>query len=122
MKLSATDIESSNDDRFFSDLDDGEGSEPNNINNPASLNKITDSIEDFCVICIKNKHIRIVKHKAMTLIVRKLEKIQADLWGLHNPLSILGKNYIGLLLDEYTRKLLVLLLRDEDEFFDVFKQ
>lgn len=35
---------------------------------------------------------------------------------------ILKKSYIGLLLDKYTRKSWILLLRNKDEFFDIFKQ
>lgn len=33
------------------------------------LNKIIETIEDFCDTCIKNKHIRIIKYKVMTSII-----------------------------------------------------
>ena len=89
---------------------------------PAPLNKIMESIEDLCDTCIESKHIRIIKHKAMTATVRTLEEIYADLWGPHDPSSISGKSYVGLLLDEYKRMSWVLLLRSKDEFFDAFKQ
>ena len=57
----------------------------------------------------------------MTLTTRRLQEIHADLWGLHKPASISGKNYVMLLLDEFTRKSLIILLRSKDEFFDAFK-
>lgn len=44
----------------------------------ALLNKITESIEDFCNTCIKSKHIKIIKHKAMTSIIQKFEEIYTD--------------------------------------------
>lgn len=72
------------------------------IPTPTLLNKIIESIEDFCDTCIESKHTRIIKYKAMTPIIQKLEKIHANFWGLHNPSSILRKSYIGLLLDKYT--------------------
>ena len=43
------------------------------------LNKIMESIEDFCDMCIKDKNIRIIKHKVMIPKLRKLEKIHTDL-------------------------------------------
>lgn len=60
-----------------------------------------EKIEGLCDTCIKNKYIKIIEYKVMTLIIQKLEKIHANLWGLHNPPFILKKSYIGLLLDKY---------------------
>lgn len=39
------------------------------VNTLAPLNKFIKSIKDLCDIYIKSKHIRIVKHKAMTLTI-----------------------------------------------------
>lgn len=91
------------------------------------LNKMTstidhdDSVEQLCNPCIESKHIKIVRHKRMTPTTRKLQEIHADLWGLHDPPSLSKRTYVGLLLDEFTRKSWVLVLRSKDEFFDVFK-
>ena len=57
----------------------------------------------------------------MTPITRRLHEVYANLWGPHKPASISGKSYVALLLNEFTRKLWVLMLRIKDEFFDVFK-
>lgn len=43
------------------------------------LNQIIKNIEDLDNTYIKSKYIRIVKHKAMILIVQKLEEIYANL-------------------------------------------
>lgn len=91
------------------------------------LNKIIntmtdpDSVKQLCNPCIESKHMKIVRYKKMTPTTRKLEKIYADLWRLYNPLLILGRSYIGLLLDKFTCKLWVLLFRSKNEFFDTFK-
>ena len=91
------------------------------------LNKMTstinhdDSIEQLCDPCIENKHTKIVRHKRMIPTTRKLQKIHADLWGPHNLPSLSRKTYVGLLLDEFTQKSWVLLLRSKDKFFDAFK-
>ena len=57
----------------------------------------------------------------MTPTTRKLQEVHADLWGPHDPASISGKNYVALLLDKFTRKSWILLLRSKDKFFDAFK-
>lgn len=60
-----------------------------------------ESIKDFCNICIKNKHKKIIKHKAITLIIQKLEEIYTAFWSLYDLLFISKKIYIGLLLIKY---------------------
>lgn len=71
----------------------------------APLNKIIERIKDFYNIYIKSKYTKIIKHKAMTLKIQKLEEIYANIWGSHDLLFILRKIYIDLLLDKYTKKL-----------------
>ena len=122
--------------RFSSDSEDNnkdENLEPC-LNNPPALtttllNKtintssidLDDDVEQLCDHCIESKHTKIVRHKKMTLTTRKLQEIHADLWGPHNRLLLSGKIYVGLLLDEFTCKSWVLLLRSKDKFFDAFK-
>lgn len=55
---------------------------------------------ELCDTCVENKHTRIVKFKRLTPIIWRLQEISADLWGPHNPLSLLGRNYIGPFLQE----------------------
>lgn len=62
-------------------------------------------MEELCEAFIKNKYIIIVKSKKMTSIMRRLQEIQTDLWGPHNLISFSGKNYMVLLLDEFTHKI-----------------
>ena len=57
----------------------------------------------------------------MTPTTRKLQEIHDDLWGPHDPPSISGKHYVGLILDEFIQKSWILLLRSKDEFFDAFE-
>ena len=78
-------------------------------------------VEKLCETCIKSKHTRIVKSKKMTLTTRRLQEVHADLWGPYKPAFISGKSYVTLLLNEFTRKSWVLMLRSKDEFFDAFK-
>lgn len=101
-KLSGVDSRNSNYDWFFSDseIDNAEKNEPD-INNLASFNKILESIKDLSDTCIKIKYIKIIKHKAMTLIVQKSEDIYIDFLNPYNPPSIIRKRYISFLLDEY---------------------
>ena len=89
------------------------------INKSMELN--INNVEELCKACIKSKHTRIVKSKRMTPTMRRLQEIYADLLGLHKPASISSKNYVALLLDEFTRKSWIILLRSKDEFFDTFK-
>ena len=89
------------------------------INKAMELN--IDGVEELCEACIKSKYIRIVKSKKMTLITKRLEEIHANLWGSHDPASISSKNYVALLLDEFTRKSWIILQRSNDEFFNIFK-
>lgn len=92
----------------------------------ASINKVTEhnskGMEEFCKAFMKNKHTRIVKSKKMTLMTKRLQKVYVDLLGPHKSASILGKNYVGLIFDKFTRKLWILLLRNKDEFFNTFKR
>lgn len=83
MKLLATNTRNSNNNRFSSDseIDDREGSEPD-IFNPASLNKISESIKDLCDTCIKSKDKKIVKHKIMTPQYKNLKRITLT-FGVH---------------------------------------
>ena len=78
-------------------------------------------VEELCETCIKSKHIRIVKSKKMTPTTRRLQEVHADLWGPYEPASISGKSYVALLLDKFTRKSWLLILRSKDKFFDAFK-
>lgn len=57
----------------------------------------------------------------MILITRRLQEVYTNLWGLYKPMSILGKNYIAILFDEFNCKSLIFILRSKNKFFDIFK-
>lgn len=88
IKLSKAAISNSNNNQFSSnsEADNEKRYEPNvdMYITLAPLNKIITIIKDFCNTCIKSKHIRIVKYKAMSLIVPKLEEIHINFWGPHD--------------------------------------
>lgn len=78
--------------------------------------------DSLCPPCIASKQTRVtVRNKAITEVDEKLEKIHVDLWGPHDPVSLSGKKYAGILLDAKTRKTWVIYLRSKDEFVDAFQ-
>ena len=98
---------------------DSDADKPSPINKAMELN--IDDVEELCKACIKSKYTKIVKLKRMILTIRWLQKIHAELWGPHKPASISSKNHVALLLDKFTRKSWIILLRSKNKFFDVFK-
>lgn len=80
MKLSDTDTRNSNHNWFSSDSekDEEERIEPD-IFNLALFKKIVESIKDICHMCVESNNTRIVKYKAMTSTIQKLEEIHANL-------------------------------------------
>ena len=89
------------------------------INKKIELN--IDSVEKLYEACIESKDTRNIKSKKITPPAKKLQEIHVNLWGRHNPTFISDKNYIVLLVDEFTRKSWIILLRSKDQFFDLFK-
>ena len=51
---------------------------------------------------------------------RILEQLHSDLWGPHNPESLGGSLYAGILVDNYSKKSWVKFLKMKDEFYDWF--
>ena len=113
---------------YFSDsepVDKNNKSNKNVDNKPFTINKAAEynpnGVEKLCKACIESKHIRIIKSQKMMPISKKLQEVHADLWSPHKPAYIMKKNYVGLLLDKFTRKLCILLLKSKDKFFDALK-
>ena len=57
----------------------------------------------------------------MTPANKKLEVVQADLWGPHNPPPRSGNVYAALIMCECTRKTWILYLQTRDKFVDAFQ-
>lgn len=110
---------------YFSNSETNDNSDKDSNNQPGLINKIINytikGIEELREACIESKYARIVKSKRMTLTIRKLQEVHANLWGLYKPASISEKNDIALLLDEFTHKSWILILRYKKEMFDTFK-
>lgn len=52
---------------------------------------------------------------------RKLEDVDVDLWGPHQPALFGGKHYAAVLIDGKTRKSWVIFIRSKDEFVEIFQ-
>lgn len=76
------------------------------VDKPAPIHEAinVNSEMELCDTCVESKNTKIVKSKRMTPTTRRLQEIHTDLWGPHNPPLLSGRNYIALLLNEYTRK------------------
>lgn len=64
-----------------------------------------DSLDKLCTPCVGSKSTRVVRqNKSATITTNKLEKVHANLWGLHNPPSRSGSTYTAILMCEHIRK------------------
>ncbi|CAM8944159.1 unnamed protein product [Rhodiola kirilowii] len=84
---------------------------------------IKDKLSDlqFCENCILGKKTR---NKLMTstfTAARPLEYVHSDLWGPAQVSTVGGRNYFLSLIDQFSRKVWVCLLKTKEEAFDSFK-
>lgn len=63
---------------------------------------------------------RIIKLKKITSIIRKLQEIYIDSQDLYKLVFYLNNNYI-VLLYKFTHKLQILILKNKNKVFDIFK-
>lgn len=88
--------------------DENKKFDDNNDSKPITINKKIEynfyGMKQFCKACIESKHIKIIKSKKIMQKIKKLQKVYANLWGFHKPASITGKNYLALLLNEFSCK------------------
>ena len=88
----------------------------------ASVSETNSDFDHICGPCVESKSTRVVIwNKSMIPTRERLEKVHADLWGLHYPASRSGNTYAAILMCEHSRKTWVLYLRIKDEFVDAFK-
>lgn len=111
--------------KFYSSDSESNNNLDINANVLTSINKVkkhnSKDAKELCKTYIENKHTRIIKSRKMTSTIKKLQEVYINLWGPYKLVSILSKNYIGLLLNEFTYKLWILFLKSKDEFFNAFK-
>ncbi|CAN1215725.1 Retrovirus-related Pol polyprotein from transposon TNT 1-94, partial [Linum perenne] len=86
------------------------------------LPKIESKKEFFCDACVKGKHTRSTfKSKPVISSSRILELIHVDLFGPANVMTMGGKFYCFVLVDDYSRFCWVFLLKSKDETVSKFK-
>ena len=76
---------------------------------------------DFCKHCILGKqhrvHFKASSHKSKSV----LEQVHSDLWGPERTATHGGNLYFLSIVDDFSRKVWVYLLKTKDEAFDKFK-
>lgn len=70
--------------------------------NTNSYNSRKTSVHQLYHPCIEIKNTKIGKYKKIISITCKLQKIYTNLSRLKDLLSLLRKNFVGILLNEYT--------------------
>ncbi|KAL5579868.1 hypothetical protein UlMin_012310 [Ulmus minor] len=81
-----------------------------------TISKVT-----FCEHCVLGKHHRLSFKTGVHKTNGALEYIHADLWGPAKTQTQGGNKYFLSLIDDYSRKVWVYLLKSKDETFNAFK-
>ena len=76
---------------------------------------------DFCETCVLGKKVSHSFNKSTYVANKPLEYIHSDLWGPAQVDTIGGRRYFLSIIDHYSRKVWVHLLRTKDEAFENFK-
>jgi len=86
------------------------------------LPKISFKFDLLCDACQQGKqHKASFKSKNVVSTLRPLELLHMDLFGLSRTLSLGGKKYGLVIVDDYTRLTWVYFLAHKDESFENFK-
>ncbi|CAL1363606.1 unnamed protein product [Linum trigynum] len=84
--------------------------------------KFKDKTDFFCNACAAGKHKKkSFKSKPNITTIRTFELIHMDLFGPCNVTSLGGKNYVYVLVDDFSRFTWVYFLSNKDETFEKFK-
>ncbi|CAM8942693.1 unnamed protein product [Rhodiola kirilowii] len=75
----------------------------------------------FCENCILGKKTRNKIKPSTFTAARPLEYVHSDLWGPAQVSTVGGRNYFLSLIDQFSRKVWVCLLKTKDEAFETFK-
>ena len=82
-------------------------------------NKLDGKLE-FCEECILGKSCRVKFSTGIHSTKGQLDYIHSDLWGASKVSTIGGANYFMSIIDDYSRKVWVYLLKTKDEAFGTF--
>lgn len=77
---------------------------------------------DFCEHCVLGKLCRVKFGTGKKTTKRTLDYVHSDLWGPSRITSHSGSRYFLSIIDYYSRKLCVFILKSKDEVFIKFKQ
>lgn len=81
-----------------------------------------DSLEDllFCEHCIFGKKTRVSFKADIQNTKGKLDNIRSDLWGPSRTPTLGGNKYFITLIEDFSRKVWIYLLKSKDEAFKIF--
>ncbi|XP_073294448.1 uncharacterized mitochondrial protein AtMg00300-like [Primulina huaijiensis] len=77
---------------------------------------------EFCEDCVKGKSTRVKLNNGIHVSSAPLEYVHSDLWAPSRVLSNGGARYIMSIIDDYSRRVWVYILRNKNEALDRFKQ
>lgn len=77
---------------------------------------------DFCELCVFGKQCRVKFSTTIHRTKGTLDYIHSGLWGPSRVLSLGGGRYMLTLIDDYSQKVWVYILKYKDEVFAQFKQ
>ena len=95
-------------------------SKSNRTIEPLTALQANGDLMKVCQPCVQSKQTRIIQHTSMRTTKRILERLHSDLWGPHDPESLGGSLYAGVLVDNYSKKSWVGFLKMKNEFYDWF--
>jgi 5'-3' exoribonuclease 2 len=85
------------------------------------LKDCTSSKINFCEHCIFGKHKRVQFNTFIHTSKGTLDYVHADLWGPSKKLSLGGARYMLIIIDDYSRRVLLYFLKQKDDTFAAFK-
>ena len=77
---------------------------------------------EFCEHCIYGKASRLKFNKAVHITKGILNYVHSDLWGPSSYESLGGGRYFMSIIDDFSKKVWIYILKTEDEAFQKFKQ
>ncbi|GAB2266514.1 hypothetical protein Dimus_037897 [Dionaea muscipula] len=76
----------------------------------------------FCDTCVMGKQTRLCFDKGMHLSKNCLDYIHADLWGPEKTVTPAGNRFFLSIVDDFSRKVWIYLLKSKDQTFEKFKE
>ena len=77
---------------------------------------------EFCETCVYGKSCRVKFGTGIQRTKGTLDYIHSDLWGPTRTQSLFGARYFTSIVDDYSRKLWICILKNKSDVFSYFKQ